>query len=128
MVCAHRSLGFDTTVRWYYMRITVLFAKIELSSQKTLPVNRQNVTAFLRQISYVDEALAGVLQAANGSYYLRDPRYNLWTEKFKSYADQEELRMYEVLKRVGHYIDNESTLSLIVGDTVPEQVSYNSLD
>lgn len=89
-----------------------------------MPVNRQRVYNFLQQFPYVDQLLAGIRQANHEKSYSPHSRQSkLWAENFRSYVDSEERRMYDVLRRVSHHIDDESTLALVVSKTAPEQVS-----
>ena len=117
------AAGFDSTVRWYYNRIVALLARIWSYSDNVLPVNRSYVNEFAQSNgiwTYVDSILAGIQDTAN--YQGSDRRFNLWTKKFRSYVDAEESRMYDVLQQVNHHIDDENTLTLVVGRARPEQV------
>ena len=87
------------------------------------PLNLNYVTQFLQSDGswlYIDSVLAAMQQA--GSYDGPDRRFNLWSKKFRSYVDQEERRMHEVLESVSHHIDDENTLTLVIGSMRPEQV------
>lgn len=100
-----------------------MLAQLELAFEQTLPANRKRVYAFLQALSWVDEVVAGILQAVDASDDADQSRQRLWEEKFRSYVDAEEERMYEILERVRYLIDDESTRILVVQDALPEQVS-----
>lgn len=121
--------GFDTTVYWYHSRIKALMSRICIPLQQILPVNRRLVLSFTQSISvwsFIDSMLAGIQQA--GYAETQGYWFNLWRERFKSYVDQEERCMDDVLTRLSYYIDAENTLPLVVGRFArPEQVMDCSL-
>lgn len=102
----------------------VLLAKIWQSVKDVLPVNRYPLAKFCQSVDiwrYVDSILAGIGQA--GLAEDSDAKFNLWSDRFKSYVEKEETRMNETLRTLSYCIDAENTLSLIVGRySRPEQV------
>lgn len=102
----------------------VLLAKIWQSVKDVLPVNRYALAKFSQSDDiwrYIDSILAGIEQA--GLAEDSDAKFNLWSDKFKSYVEKEETRMDETLRTLSYCIDAENTLSLIVGRySRPEQV------
>ncbi|TCD61202.1 hypothetical protein EIP91_008790 [Steccherinum ochraceum] len=119
---AYWTVGFESTVRWYYNRIVALQAKIWSALKDVLPANRKYTNEFNQSDAvfyYIDFILAGIQESGNIEAGQR--KFSLWNRRFKSFVDHEERRLDEVLSKVCYQIDDENTLALIVGHARPEQ-------
>ena len=93
------------------------------SHNNVLPVNRRYIHKLCElnlHWEILDSLLAGIgdRRVADVGAFGRDT----WQWQFRSYIDEEERRMHEVLQRLGYTIDDENTLTLVVGRRRPEQV------
>lgn len=113
--------GFPLTLRYYFIRIQVLLARIGRLARDLSPANNFLVDYFLNDCwpNYsLDQILAGVCTSLEGAE--RDAHI---FERFKGYVDEEEAKIKRKLESVKYCVDAQDTLQLVIGSSRLEKVN-----
>ncbi|KAK7444801.1 hypothetical protein VKT23_015118 [Stygiomarasmius scandens] len=116
---AYSTIGFEMTLRYYYVRVANLMRALTEQMDKTQRYNRMPFMKF--EYNYeinlvVNRIMAGLFDTLYGDPYNYDEgSADLWITKFQEFVMGEEEVLEARLKACGYGIDDQRALDLVLG-------------
>ncbi|THU95563.1 hypothetical protein K435DRAFT_859437 [Dendrothele bispora CBS 962.96] len=119
---AYSMMGFEMTLRYYYVRIAYLMRAITIQVEKVPKYNRTPLMKFEHDYYgtelLLNRIMAGLYDTLFGNVYVHDDwETDVWVTKFQDFVLTEERTLETRLDIYGYEIDDPRALDIVLGDS-----------